>query len=533
MLVSHVLDVMAGRTQNVDLDFSRLKTPSAHGDTLVEPSAAALAGLAAANHHRLSRGDFSILDASGPQVRQMVRRELGVGDDTLLIVCGHQPEFMHPGVWAKHVVADRLARAVRGAAINLVVDSDAPLDTALHVPTMENGRLTVATVHLVQVPPGFALETVGRLPRDRVEAVQEAVQRLLGDRWGRSLMPAYLGRLAEDDSGQDWVDQAVSATRAVQHRLGVQVRDVRVSRAWVGPLLGEMMVHAGRFAEAYNRALSEYRRRLRIRGRHRPIPDLAIEDPRVELPAWVYRAGERRRRLFVRPRDDLIEVFADRESLGLLERGTLSRCDSVTETLAALEQVMFRPRALALTLWARLLFADLFVQGIGGAKYDRITDSLIRDYFRVDPPGMACVSATLRLDLPRRPITPQMLDDRRHALRDLRFNPQRYLQWGEGDGELLTQREAAIARSSSLRRERPGDHRERRHTFQAIRELNRRILDSHPQIEQHLAEQVGEAEQQLRENEIADRRDFFFALHDHASLETLMERLPQVSALGL
>ena len=36
--------------------------------------------------------------------------------------------------------------------------------------------------------------------------------------------------------------------------------------------------------------------------------------------------------------------------------------------------VKIRSRALITTLWARLVLGDLFLHGIGGAKYDQVTD---------------------------------------------------------------------------------------------------------------------------------------------------------------
>ena len=46
-----------------------------------------------------------------------------------------------------------------------------------------------------------------------------------------------------------------------------------------------------------------------------------------------------------------------------------------------------RPRALTLTLFARLCLGDFFIHGIGGGKYDEVTDAIIRDYFGVEPPA--------------------------------------------------------------------------------------------------------------------------------------------------
>ena len=81
-------------------------------------------------------------------------------------------------------------------------------------------------------------------------------------------------------------------------------------------------------------------------------------------------------------------------------------------------------------MWARLLVADLFIHGIGGAKYDRVTDDIIRRYFKIEPPGMACVSATLTLDVPAPEVTQEDLLTAERRLRDIRFKPHRYLPPG-------------------------------------------------------------------------------------------------------
>ena len=56
---------------------------------------------------------------------------LGLDSDARVIAAGHQPEFVHPGVWAKHVVAHRVAGACSLQGIDLVVDSDVPASCTL------------------------------------------------------------------------------------------------------------------------------------------------------------------------------------------------------------------------------------------------------------------------------------------------------------------------------------------------------------------------------------------------------------------
>src|SRR5205085_227153 len=89
-----------------------------------------------------------------------------------------------------------------------------------------------------------------------------------------------------------------------------------------------------------------------------------------------------------------------------------------------------RPRALTLTLYSRLFLCDFFIHGLGGAKYDVITDGLIRRFFGVEPPAYACVTATLRLGLDAPRVNAA---DRQRAvrqMRDAKYNPQRLARDG-------------------------------------------------------------------------------------------------------
>ena len=53
-----------------------------------------------------------------------------------------------------------------------------------------------------------------------------------------------------------------------------------------------------------------------------------------------------------------------------------------------------RSRALTNTLYARLFLCDLFIHGIGGGKYDEVTDDMIRRYYGIEPPEYLVLSAT-------------------------------------------------------------------------------------------------------------------------------------------
>ena len=139
----------------------------------------------------------------------------------------------------------------------------------------------------------------------------------------------------------------------------------------------------------------------------------------------------------------------------------------------------------------------------------------------------------MHLDLPRHDVTANRLREVRHRLRDLRYNPQRYIT---ADGETATplrQRAEAVALSRSLRSDQPAEHARRRIAFETIRKLSDRVLALHPQVTKRLAREVREMERHVREDAIAGRRDFFFALFSREALKMLLARLPGVGDFRL
>src|SRR5262249_57616239 len=86
-----------------------------------------------------------------------------------------------------------------------------------------------------------------------------------------------------------------------------------------------------------------------------------------------------------------------------------------------------RSRALTTTLFARLFLAEAFIHGIGGAKYDELTDELLARFYPLDPPCFFVVSATLLLPFPRTNVTAEQHRRLARARRDVWWNPQRPL----------------------------------------------------------------------------------------------------------
>ena len=103
-----------------------------------------------------------------------------------------------------------------------------------------------------------------------------------------------------------------------------------------------------------------------------------------------------RRPLYARQVGDEM-VITDRQSQTI----SLALADDRDATAAAQQLaelssrgIKLRTRALTTTLFARLVLGDLFLHGIGGAKYDQVTDQIVRLFFGFEPPEFATISAT-------------------------------------------------------------------------------------------------------------------------------------------
>jgi hypothetical protein len=378
-------------------------------------------------------------------------------------------------------------------------------------------------VRFAEIPAGYAYEQIPRQTPEQIARFEEATREAMGDRYAGSQMPKFLEAQKLVTPARDWVDQAVAARRVVEAQFGIVLEDRRVSGCRGNPLLVDMLLNGPRFAACYNRALASYRRANRIRGTRHPIPDLIQIEDRYELPLWAQPKKGARQRLFVARSGDLLRLYAAADEIGAFSAAENSSREELQKEFNGWR---LRPRALTLTMWLRLLLADLFVHGIGGAKYDRISDAIMVDYYGVTPPHFACVSATMRLDLPGYATTAEAVRRLRHAVRDLRFNPQRNLASCPDLADLTGRRAAAVSRTAELRETNPRDHAARRAVYCEIREINAAMLKARPEVLSGQLDALKRARDELQQNQIALGREYFFGLYDRPALERLLDALP-------
>ncbi len=447
------------------------RAPAEHGQAVVVPAWEEAPGHVTANQTRFAQMGRSPtgLDWSAWRVWcraaceaaaiESTTRDLGATAGPVgvgpLIVGGHQPELFHPGVWAKNYALDRLARRVGGTSLHLIVDSDASTQSSVMVPVGTRVAAKLEPLPFDAPRPQQPWETTGI---QQVEVFESFATRLsaamrpwgitpiVEQAWPTAIATAHrTGKLAT----------ALTAARVEQERRwGLANLELPLSRVCVLPpflrFAAELFARLPEFVPCHNAILAEYRRVNHVRSRAHPVPELSREGDWWEAPFWVWREGETLRdRPWARLGEHGIELRDRHGVIGTMPPVT-GRGDAAVAALAtwAARGIHLRTRALTTTMFARLGLADLFVHGLGGAKYDEMTDALIARFFGLEPPTFLTVSATLHspyagasnfglayklADGPRTGIRDACTfaslqsGELRQAIRRRRFHPTRYL----------------------------------------------------------------------------------------------------------
>lgn len=511
----------------------RIRAPAEDGALVADPPLSQVGELLHANRQR--RPSLLLLGRPLVELQSQARRSaleaarayfsrLGEpvpeGPDTgPLLLAGHQPELFHPGVWVKNFALHRLARAHGGLAVNLVVDNDTVKSTLLRLPHPSTPQR--ADPFLVRVPfdrwPGetpyeeWTIEDpdLFRTFAERAGAVLHGwgYQPLLPDFWAE-----VCGRASSDPHPATCF---ALARRSLERRWGCHNLELPLSLlceseafAWFACDLLARLPH---FHAIYNRCVAEHRRANRIRSRNHPVPDLSSEGDFLEAPLWGWRAGKgRRSRLLVRQRPDRLEVRAGVESWPDLPLPAEGRMGRVLQAWQALQAAGYRirPRALSTTLFIRLLLADLFLHGLGGGKYDELTDTIARWYYEQELPGFMVLSATKLLPLPAYDATVQDRQSLIRAVRDVCYNAERILD-GPADEALRP----LLAEKRAWQNQKVETPAQRRERFLQLRAINAWLREPLLAREQQLKQQLVTCERQLAANALLRRRDYAFCLY--------------------
>lgn len=270
----------------------------------------------------------AIAEAQSPSPHAADRHAVGLPTDRPIVMSGHQPLLWHAGILAKLLAAAELAAAAGAHAAWIVPDMDEADPTTARVPKGRAEQAEAAEIRLLAgdppkpgVPAG-SIPARAPLPAPNLPGVADALARFQTE----PSLAMQAGRAAV----------ALAAERfGLDHPTVIPASALLATRAWA-ELLAAIRRDPAACVAAYNAGASAHP--------EAGVRPLAEDRARVELPLWR-----------VRPDQPRLPVFSDQ--------------------LDQIPPDQLRPRALAMTAICRAALCDLFIHGLGGEKYDRVTES--------------------------------------------------------------------------------------------------------------------------------------------------------------
>lgn len=460
-----------------------------------------------------------VLDLAGVPIGELRRSALSrfEGAERPLIMGGHQPVLFGPGVWVKTFAATACAEEVGGSAVDLVVDTDEATGWGFFLP--KPASPWVERFELLGGPiEGTCFCAVPAPSPDRIKAVRERALTLLSEMGledRAANLAAYLEGLARESAAGGPISLVAPAARRRYERGLLSYHTVCASEqgGWreFELFVASLSARAREFAAIHNEVVTKYRATFGFRSAARPFPDLGVEEDAVELPVWHVVAG-RRRAVWASPRAGAVKLLAGGREVGEARGEEIS-----------LGSGSLAPKAVALTLFNRLVVADSFVHGAGGSTYDLATEAIARSFYGVTLPRFLAVTATMTLGLGSVAAARARASEASQRLHRLRHNPDRFVD----EAPLGS---AQRARAHALREKKrelvelikePGA--DRKALGARIEQVNREIALLLAPVAEEVQAEVAAAEEELARAEAHARRDFPYFLWTPAEMKGLLD----------
>ena len=537
-----------GNIQNQDF-----RVPPQHGQLLLHPAADQFGALiqdniiARESWHAVTvsgRGWLELIEEARQELVHLARdySRRWRSDDSLpategnraIVLSGHQPNLVHPGVWFKNFLISSLAESHNAIAINLLIDNDTSDGSSIKVPALADQSSQLVSVPIEQLDQDLPYEEWHVQDQQHFTSFAERVGEA-GSEWlDQPLLPGLWKDIVQGLEETQNVGQLLSRGRyRLEAELGLKTLELPLSeicRSDLFRLFSAMLIEqAEHFQEIHNSSLAQYRETHRIRSRSHPFPDLVQEESWWEIPFWLWTADNpKRRRAFARVEKDGI-IIGDRASTQFSLPGLPARHEQ--DLLAAFERaeqegIRVRPRALVTTMYIRLVLGDTFVHGVGGARYDQLTDVIIERFFGLPAPHYIVASATLLLPLSLPPVSDQHVDQARQQLRDSEFSPDVFLSALLEDNQVSDETQIGLIRSLIESKQQhvrqqisPAD---RPAWHQQLQAINQQLSSYADPFRDSLREQLAELVRQHAQKAALSSREFSFCLFP---AETLFSQL--------
>lgn len=541
------------------------EVPQENKQIFLSPSVDKISSLLEENKNIFSQYSFKILNQPFKEAREKSRKRVvkealrfskkfdpDIGEKInpayqYIIQSGHQPVFFHPGIWIKNIFLNKLLKSPlpdKSLGLNIILDNDICKDLNLSLPVLSsNGNLKLEKVDFLSstltpnLPfeeyPCPSLELITKFSRNiihRLKSLESENKNILNNFKNYTRCLENSSRLCSRNYTRVNLGEFLGLARRLYEQeiepayLEIPFSQICDSDEFLSFFL-EIIKNIKSFSKIYNNKLDEYRKLFKIRNRAQPSPNLMIKENLIEAPFWIWKEGDQRRKVFILREKEGNYLYNDSyDKIFLIEKDSLKSLSSLKIFLKE-KKLKIRPKALLLTLYNRLFISDLFIHGLGGAKYDLVTDEIIREFFKVEPPHFLVVSCTLYLNFKSSSgASDSKISALKKKIRDLEFNPERYVdelpltkKEKNQIGELAEKKTGLIKKIKKTL-----SPIEKRKISEEVKAINNFIVEKIIPLKYELNKKIEKEEEKMKQAKVYTFREFPYCLFSAKTLRNLL-----------
>ena len=464
-----------------------------------------------------------------------------------IIQSGHQPVFFHPGIWIKNIFLSELLKSPlpdKSLGLNIILDNDICKDLNLSLPVLSsNGNLKLEKVNFLSstLTPNLpfeeylcpSLELITKFTRDiicKLKTLESENKDILNNFKNFAPCLENSSRFCNQYYKKANLGEFLGLARRLYEQeiepayLEIPFSQICNSDEFLSFFL-EITKNIKSFSKIYNNKLDEYRKLFKIRTQAIPSPNLLIKKNLTGVPFWIWKEGDKRRKIFILKEEEKNYLYNDSYGkIFLIEKDGLKSLFSL-KTILKERGLKIRPKALLLTLYNRLFISDLFIHGLGGAKYDLVTDEIIREFFKVEPPHFLVASCTLYLNFKSSPMASAFkISALKNKIRDLEFNPERYInelpltkKEKIQIGELVEKKTELIKKIKGV-----SSPIEKREISEEIKVISSFIVEKTISLKHELDKKIEKEEEKIKQAKVYTFREFPYCFFSAKTLRNLL-----------
>ena len=541
------------------------KVPQKNKQIFLSPSGDKISSLLEENKKIFRQYSFKILNQPFKEVRKKSRKEV-VGkalsfskkfDSDIeekinsnyqyIIQSGHQPVFFHPGIWIKNIFLNQLLKSPpldKSLGLNIILDNDICKDLNFSLPVLSStGNLRLKEINFLSPALSTNLpfeeysypsgELINKFTRDiihRLKTLESENKNILNNFKNFALYLENSSNFCSRNYKKANLGEFLGLARRLYEQeiepayLEIPFSQICNSDEFLSFFL-EITKNIKSFSKIYNNKLDEYRKLFKIRNRAHPSPNLIIKENLIEVPFWIWKEGDQRKKIFILREEGGNYLYNDSYGkIFLIEKDGVKSLFSL-KTILKERGLKIRPKALLLTLYNRLFISDLFIHGLGGAKYDLVTDEIIREFFKVEPPHFLVTSCTLYLDFKSSPEASDFkISALKKKIRDLKFNPERYV-----DELSLTKkgririREQVERKAELIKKiEEVLSPVEKQKISEEIKDINNLVREKIKPLKCELSKKLAEEGKKMKQSKVYTFREFPYCFFSAKTLRNLL-----------